>query len=131
MIIILDHLCYFPNGLVFISGDSRLYVTAAEGVFIISGLVLGIVRGAKLIDRPFKYASRLIWKRSFMLYVTSVIITMLSIMIGWQFIGNDGVKSPLPLPEGNVFNLFWDIITLREFYGWADYCLDTNANARY
>jgi len=121
VIIILDHLCYFPNGLVFISGDSRLYVTAAEGFFIISGLVLGIVRGAKLIDRPFKYASRLIWKRSFMLYVTSVIITMLSIMIGWQFIGNDGVKSPLPLPEGNVFNLFWDIITLREFYGWADY----------
>ena len=65
VIIILDHLSYFLNGLVFISGDSRLYVTAAEGFFIISGLVLGIVRGAKLTERSFRYAAKLIWRRSF------------------------------------------------------------------
>ena len=43
VIIILDHLTYFPNGLTFLTGDSRLAVSAAEGFFIISGLVLGIV----------------------------------------------------------------------------------------
>ena len=50
IIIILDHLTYFPNGLTFLTGDSRLAVSAAEGFFIISGLVLGIVRGAS--DAP-------------------------------------------------------------------------------
>ena len=121
VIIILDHLSYFPNGLVFISGDSRLYVTAAEGFFIISGLVLGIVRGAKLTERSFRYAAKLIWRRSFMLYLTSIIITILSIAIGWHFVGNDGVKSPLPPLDSNIFSLFWRIVTLQEFYGWADY----------
>lgn len=56
-----------------------------------------------------------------MLYLTSIIITILSIAIGWHFVGNDGVKSPLPPLDSNIFSLFWRIVTLQEFYGWADY----------
>ena len=121
VIIILDHLTYFPNGLTFLTGDSRLAVSAAEGFFIISGLVLGIVRGAKLRTQPLMAATRLLWKRTGTLYLTSIIVTMLSLLISWFFIDNKGVKLPLPLPDGNWLGLAWDIITLQQFYGWADY----------
>ncbi len=43
-----DHLTYFPNGPTFLTGDSRLAVSAAEGFFI----VLGIVRGAQAPQQP-------------------------------------------------------------------------------
>ena len=121
VVIILDHLSYFPNGLTFISGDSRLFVSAAEGFFLISGLVLGIVRGAKLIDQPFKSVTKKLLSRSFALYLTSITITTISIIIGWLFVGNDGVKSPLPTPWSDIPLLILRIITFQEFYGWADY----------
>ncbi|HEY1085738.1 MAG TPA: OpgC domain-containing protein [Candidatus Saccharimonadales bacterium] len=121
VIIILDHLSYFPNGFSFITGDSRLFVTAAEGFFLVSGIVLGIVRGYKLIDAPFWSVTKKLWFRAFTLYVTSIVITLLSLFISWQFIGNDGVKSPIPPSSTPFGELLWNIITLREFYGWADY----------
>lgn len=121
VVIILDHLSYFPNGLSFISGDSRLFVSAAEGFFLISGLVLGIVRGAKLVDQPFALVTKKLLSRSFALYLTSITITAISILIGWYFVGNDGVKSPLPTPWSDIPSLIWRIITFQEFYGWADY----------
>ncbi len=120
-IIILDHLSYFPNGFSFVTGDSRLFVTAAEGFFLISGLVLGIVRGAKLVDAPFKEAAKKLLVRSGTLYLTSIVVSTLLLIISWQFIGNDGVKSPIPPPGSNLLELAWHTITLQEFYGWADY----------
>lgn len=121
VIIILDHLSYFPNGFSFITGDSRLFVTAAEGFFLVSGIVLGIVRGYKLIDVSFWTVTKKLWFRAFTLYLTSIVIIILSLFISWQFIGNDGVKSPLPSSSTPFGELLWNIITLREFYGWADY----------
>ena len=45
--ITINHIAFFPNGLGWISGRGGLYVTTAEGFFLVSGIVLGIVRGAK------------------------------------------------------------------------------------
>lgn len=121
IIIILDHLSYFPNGMSFITGDSRLFVSAAEGFFIVSGLVLGIVRGAKLIDKPMSLVTKKLWWRALTLYLTSIVVVILSIIFSWQFIGNSGVKSPIPPTDSNLLDLLWRIITLQVFYGWADY----------
>lgn len=121
VVIILDHLTYFPNGFTFMTGDSRLLITAAEGFFIISGLVLGLVRGAKLRDKPLLSAAKLMWKRAGALYVTSIVATMLALLISWQCAGNPGVKTPLPDVHTDLLTLGWQIITLQQFYGWADY----------
>ena len=120
--IILNHLYYFPNGLDWLTARGDLFVSSAEGFFFISGIVLGIVRGAKLIDQPLSRVSQLLLKRSFQLYVTSVILVLFFTLLGWWFfMNNPGLKFGIRPPEGNTWQFLWQVLTLQYFYGWADY----------
>jgi hypothetical protein len=120
--IILDHLQFFPNGLDWWSARGDLFVTTAEGFFLISGIVLGIVRGAKLIDKPFQVVSKLLLKRGLQLYITTIILVALFTAIGWIFfMNNPGLKYGIAPPDTNLFDLLWRTVTLQYFYGWADY----------
>ncbi len=121
VVIILNHLHYYPSGLEWITGESFLYTSTAEGFFLISGIVLGIVRGAKLIDKPFKFAASLLVKRSVQLYITSVILVLLFTFIGWLFIGDPGLKFGIYQPVGSVLDVIWKTLTFQYLYGWADY----------
>lgn len=119
--ILFDHLQYFPNGLDWVSGRGQLYVSAAEGFFFISGIVLGIVRGRKLIDKPFKLTASLLLKRGLQLYVTAVILFFIFTFIGWLFINNPGVKPGIrPIGE-NFWTLIVNALDFNYIYGWADY----------
>lgn len=119
--IILDHLSYFPNGLDWMSGRGQLYVSAAEGFFLISGIVLGIVRGRKLIGKPFRMVATLLLKRGVQLYVTAVVLMLLFTFIGWLFLDNPGLKPGIRLPSENIFDIIWGGLTFEYIYGWADY----------
>jgi hypothetical protein len=119
--IILDHLAYFPNGLDWWSGRGGLFVSAAEGFFLISGIVLGIVRGSKLINKPFHFAASLLVKRSIQLYITAVVLMLLFTAIGWLCIDNPGVKAGIRPIDENVFDVIWGGLTFNYIYGWADY----------
>jgi len=119
--IILNHLYFFPSGLDVWSARGNLYVTAAEGFFLISGLVLGIVRGRKLIEKPFKLAAKLLLIRSLQLYIAAVVLMLIFTVIGWQFLGNPGLKAGIPWNEINPFELIWGALTFQYLYGWADY----------
>ena len=85
IVILLDHLAYYPSGLDIFTGRGLLYVSTAEGFFAISGLVLGIVRGRKLIKKPLRTPAKLLFKRSWQLYVESVILTLLFTLFAWLF----------------------------------------------
>jgi hypothetical protein len=120
--IILDHLNFFPNGLDWWSARGQLFVTTAEGFFFISGIVLGIVRGAKLLDQPFRHVSKLLLKRGFQLYVTTVILVLIFTLAGWLFFADaPGLKTGVMEPAWNIWDLIWKSVTLQYFYGWADY----------
>jgi len=120
--IILDHLAFFPNGLDWWGARGELFVTTAEGFFLISGIVLGVVRGAKLIDQPLKKVSVLLLKRSLQLYLTSVVLVLLFTFLGWWvFTGHPGLKYGIAPPDTNILTLLWQTFTLQYFYGWADY----------
>lgn len=119
--ILFDHLQYFPNGLDWMSGRGQLYVSAAEGFFFISGIVLGIVRGRKLIDKPFKTSAVLLLKRGVQLYITAVVLFFISTFIGWLCIDNPGIKPGLrPIGE-NFWNIIVNALDFNYIYGWADY----------
>jgi hypothetical protein len=120
--IILDHIYFFPNGLDWWSARGDLFVTTAEGFFLISGIVLGIVRGAKLIDKPLAQVSKLLLKRSVQLYMTAIILVLLFTVLGWTlFMNYSGLKVGIAPPDSNLLSLIWQIVTLQYFYGWADY----------
>jgi hypothetical protein len=119
--IILDHLYFFPNGLDWWSARGDLFVTTAEGFFLISGLVLGIVRGSKLIDKPFKDVTKLLFQRSLQLYLTTITLVILFTILGWTlFMNYPGLKYGIMQPI-NIPDLLWQSISLQYFYGWADY----------
>lgn len=120
-VILFNHLQFYPSGLDFLTGRGILYVSTAEGFFVVSGIVLGIVRGRKLLDQPFKVAARLLWKRSFQLYITSIILTLLFTVIGQFFLDNPGLKSGIYTGWANWPQLLWETFTLHYTYGWADF----------
>lgn len=120
--IILDHLDFFPNGFDWWSAQGSLFVTTAEGFFLISGLVLGIVRGSKLIHEPFKNVAKLLVKRGLQLYITTIILVLIFTLLGWWFfMDNPGLKTGILPPGGNTLEFIWNLLTLQYFYGWADY----------
>ncbi len=120
--IIIDHLAFFPNGIDWWSARGGLFVTAAEGFFLISGIVLGVVRGAKLIDQPMGYVSKLLLKRGLQLYLTSVTLVLLFTVLGWLFyMDNPGLKPGIAAPDSNIFSVLWSTLSMQYYYGWADY----------
>ena len=120
-VILIDHLGFYPNGFDFITGRGTLYVSTAEGFFVVSGLVLGIVRGRKLLNQPFKNAAKLLWKRAFQLYATSIILTLLFTAVGQLFLGNPGLKYGIFTDWSHWGTLLWRTFTLQYTYGWADF----------
>ena len=121
VVILLNHLQYYPNPLAGFSGEGLLYVSTAEGFFAVSGIVLGIIRGRKLIEAPFKKAAALLWKRGFQLYLTSIVLTLFFTLVGWLFINSTGLKFGIYSDWTNIFDLIWKTLTLQYTYGWADF----------
>lgn len=120
--IIIDHLSFFPNGLDWWSARGGLYVTMAEGFFLISGIVLGIVRGAKMVHEPFKKVAKVLLQRGLQLYITSVVLTLAFTLIGWIFyMDNPGLKPGIVGASTPFIQVVIDTVTLQYFYGWADY----------
>lgn len=120
-VILFNHLEYYPSGLEFLTGKSILYVSTAEGFFAVSGIVLGIVRGRKLVNQPIGKAITLLWKRAVQLYLTSIILTLLFTIIGQFFLNNPGLKYGIYTDWTNWGDLLWQTITLHYSYGWADF----------
>lgn len=120
--IILNHLAYYPNGFDWFTARGDLYVSSAEGFFFISGLVLGIVRGRKLMEQPLSRVTKLLLSRSFQIYMTSIILLLIFTLFGWWFfLNNPGLKFGIRSPDTDIWQFLWQVISLQYFYGWADY----------
>lgn len=120
-VILFNHLQYYPSGLEFLTGKGFLYASTAEGFFAVSGIVLGIIRGRKLINAPFKTAAVLLWKRSLQLYLTSIALTLIFTLVGWMFINSSGLKFGIYSDWYSIWDLLWKTVTLQYTYGWADF----------
>lgn len=119
--IILDHLQWFPNGFDWVSLRGSLFVSAAEGFFLISGIILGIIRGDKLRDRPFREGALLVLKRGIKLYAVGVLLMLAFTLIGWFFLGNPGLKPGIRPLEQPFNEVLFGALSLQYLYGWADF----------
>lgn len=82
-IIIIDHLWRWPNLFQLVSGRGELWVSAAEGFVIISGLLVGYIRGYKGIKKPFQEICKKLIARGVMLYIWAFITTILLVTASW------------------------------------------------
>lgn len=118
IVIMIDHVELFPGIFDFITGKGRLWVSAAEGFFFLSGLLIGMVYRRRLV-LGMKYVFKKMWIRAATLYVVGVGLTFL--FLGWVDIGNHApIKDtlPTPLPWGHLAE---QALLMRFTYGWADF----------
>ncbi|MDB5162141.1 MAG: hypothetical protein JWM52_649 [Candidatus Saccharibacteria bacterium] len=120
VVIIIDHFSRWPSILSFISGKALLWVTAAEGFVAISGLLVGYVRGYKNRDLPMKEVAMKLLRRAFLLYIWSVIASLIYTAIIW-YVHFQGGAPGLPIEKGEWVELIYQTLTLKYTYLWVHY----------
>lgn len=120
-IILLDHLQFWPSPFQYITGQGRLWASAAEGFFLISGLLVGYLRAYKGATVPLSDLTKLLLRRAVMLYLWCVIITF--IVVALTAILPSSALNMLPkLPEsGQVASLpiyAWNVISSTYASDW-------------
>ena len=119
LVIIIDHLDRFPSLWAAITGTGRLWVTAAEGFVMISGLLVGYVRGRKGMKQPFLAIARKLLSRSLLLYAWTILMTVVYAYITWY----SGI-GPLPWfnsPVGDWAYMWHRLITLQMPHVWIHF----------
>jgi len=117
--IILNHSPLSPKLTDLVTGGGGLIVSAAEGFFIVSGLLVGYLYAHKILTATRTILKK-IWKRALLLYIISITTTVVFTIIG-NFIYDPTLSSHLY--SGSIFNItFWQqLLSLTYVYGWADF----------
>lgn len=124
LVIIADHLQRWPGVFDWFTGQGRLWVSAAEGFILISGIMIGLIRGHKDKSLPLITVSKKLWKRAFILYIWSVITSLVALVIvlNWQ-------TNFVPYPPGsdsfNPYSSWLSIViqslNLTAVFGWTNF----------
>jgi hypothetical protein len=118
LVILVGHIELPPDFWDFFTGRGRLFVSAAEGFFFLSGLLVGMVYRRKLAN-GMGFIFKKMWTRAAELYIGSVILTLLAVFVIAQT-NHFSIKQGLPDPV-DWSNLISRTLMLRYEYGWADF----------
>lgn len=111
MIIIADHLWRWPNLFEYVSGRGELWSSAAEGFVIISGLLVGYVRGYKNREKPMLEVAKKLVIRGIMLYIWMIIVSIALVWATWSLTFN-GNMAYIPFPENDWSTIISNIVRL-------------------
>jgi hypothetical protein len=100
IVIIIDHLWRWPNIFEAVSGRGELWSSAAEGFVIISGLLVGYIRGFKNRTLPMGEVTKKLISRGIMLYVWMIITSVLLVTVSWLLVFK-GDMAYIPIPVGD------------------------------
>lgn len=116
------HLAYYPSLFGIFDGRGQLWVSEAEGFFLISGLLIGIIRRSDIAKAGYTFAVRRMVSRGFKLYIAAVLLTFLYLLIATATTsaGISGAKNGLNL-DPPILTMVWRVLTLQYSYGWADF----------
>ncbi|MBX4188633.1 OpgC domain-containing protein [Candidatus Saccharibacteria bacterium] len=118
LVIMIDHVELYPNLFDLFTGKGRLWASAAEGFFFLSGLLIGMVYRRRLA-LGMRYIFKKMWSRAAQLYVVGVSLTLL--FLCWvEFTHHAPIKDtlPSPLPWHHIIE---QSLLMRFTYGWADF----------
>ncbi len=120
VVIIIDHLYRFPNVFTLLSGEARLWMTAAEGFIMISGLLIGYIRGYKGLKHSFSTIARTLFQRSLLLYIWMIIGSIVYLGVASWILNIPGTPSAA-VPVGDWGALVWNIITMQHPAVWVHF----------
>lgn len=112
LIIIVDHLWRWPNLFQYVSGRGELWVSAAEGFVIISGLLVGYIRGRKGLKKSLGEISRKLVLRGALLYLWTVITAIIFVAASWYLTYRSNIAF-IPYAHGDWLSVIRDTITLN------------------
>lgn len=118
VVIIIDHLWRWPSLYEVITGRGQLWVTAAEGFVIISGLLVGYIRGYKNRTTPLLEVSKKLWKRAFLLYGWLVLMSLIYTALIW-YIPTQGTTIWIEIAKGDWYQLVLSTILMTEVHTWV------------
>ena len=119
VIIIIDHLQFWPSPLSYVTGEGRLWVSAAEGFFLISGLLVGYIRAYKDQSKPLWDISKKMLQRALMLYLWGIGITFAITCFTLLMHGNPMLpKLPAAEQLASPFVFIWNVISGNYFNDW-------------
>lgn len=116
--IICDHLSRWPSLFGVLSGKALLWVTAAEGFVIISGLLVGYIRGYKSKAVAFKEVCFKLWRRALTLYLWAIIGSIVYTAYIW-YVPLVGGAPGMPIDKGDWSTLVFESITLNYTFLWV------------
>ena len=118
VVILINHIELYPSGFDLFTGRGRLLVSAAEGFFFMSGLLVGMVYKRRL-HLGLRFIFLKMWKRAAQLYIGSVVLTLLftalAVYLNHPYI-KDGLFAVTDWPH-----IIKETILLRYGFGWADF----------
>lgn len=117
-IIIVDHLHFFPGAFELVGGRGELWVSAAEGFFLVSGLLVGYIYTPKMMASVWA-ATRRIWRRAGLLYFWAILLTTIAVV--WAHYANSALIKPGLWWNPPVFEYLYKVMTLQYNYGWSDF----------
>jgi hypothetical protein len=118
IVILINHIELYPSFFDFFTGRGRLLVSAAEGFFFMSGLLVGMVYKRRL-HMGMKFIFRKTWRRALMLYAGSVVLTLLFTFLAVS-LNHPSIKQGLATVT-NWPHIIGQILLLRYGFGWADF----------
>lgn len=118
LVVIIDHVELFPSGYDLISGRGQLWVSAAEGFFFLSGLLVGLIYRKKLAQ-GLAFVFKKLWSRAALLYVCSVSLTLL--FTAWALAHGNAEAIKYAAATHLGWDTVWDTLRLKYVYGWSDF----------
>ncbi|MDQ5913893.1 MAG: hypothetical protein QG623_512 [Patescibacteria group bacterium] len=120
-VIIIDHLLRFFGFWEIFTGRGAQWVSAAEGFFFLSGIMIGIVRGRRMIRTSLIDVAKKCWRQAVTLYIWGIGLSLLFSALAIILMGNAGVKQPVFI--GSNTELIVQTLSLSFNYGWADFLI--------
>lgn len=117
-VIMVNHLGSFPSLFEPFTGGGRLLVSAAEGFFFLSGLLVGRLRGNDVRHGHIRKANTWLLRRAAALYIVSVTLTLSFTALAWYFRYTPRVT--LGVSTASWFETILRTLTLQYSFGLAD-----------
>lgn len=120
IIIILDHLQFWPSPWQYMTGQGRLWASAAEGFFLISGFLIGYLKAYKERHVNLTAQTKKLLKRAAMLWVWCVGITFLIVSITILLPEHGNLLPKLPDAEQVVAfpTYIWNVVSAHYANDW-------------